>query len=112
VFLHYDKAKDCLSEAENRLKENISVLFFPEGTRSRDGNIGNFKLGAFILSKNTNIPILPIEIKGSRDIVEAKTFKVKPGNVVVSIKDKIDPNNFNDIQEFLDNARNLYLHSS
>lgn len=53
--------KDC----EERLDEGSSVYFFPEGTRSPDGEVKTFKLGAFQLAKEKKIPILPIVISGT-----------------------------------------------
>lgn len=53
--------KDC----EVRLAEGSSVFFFPEGTRSFDGNIKSFKLGAFQLAHKMKVPILPIVVSGT-----------------------------------------------
>ncbi len=53
--------KDC----EARLSEGSSVFFFPEGTRSADGRIKSFKLGAFQLAHRMKLPILPIVVSGT-----------------------------------------------
>jgi 1-acyl-sn-glycerol-3-phosphate acyltransferase len=53
--------RDC----EERIDEGSSVFFFPEGTRSPDGAIKQFKMGAFILAKKKKIPILPIVVSGT-----------------------------------------------
>lgn len=47
------------------LKKGASVSIFPEGTRSKDGEIHNFKAGAFILAKDAGVPILPIVVDGT-----------------------------------------------
>ena len=47
------------------LKKGASVAIFPEGTRSKDGEIHNFKAGAFILAKDAGVPILPIVLDGT-----------------------------------------------
>ncbi len=104
-----DKAKNCLIDAKKRLDEKISVVFFPEGTRSKNGTIGNFKLGAFLLSKDTNIPVLPIVINGSRDILIAKTLKINPGNVSLTIKKPISPISFTDTEEYAKFVRELIV---
>lgn len=57
-----DSIKAMLAECENLLRQNISIFFFPEGTRSKDGRIGRFKPGAFILAKNTGVDIQPVAI--------------------------------------------------
>jgi 1-acyl-sn-glycerol-3-phosphate acyltransferase len=53
--------KDC----EVRIDEGSSVFFFPEGTRSADGVVKDFKLGAFQIAKKKKIPILPIVVSGT-----------------------------------------------
>ncbi len=54
-----------MAECEKLLRQNISIFFFPEGTRSKDGHIGRFKPGAFILAKNTGVDIQPIAISNT-----------------------------------------------
>jgi 1-acyl-sn-glycerol-3-phosphate acyltransferase len=48
------------------LKQRISIMMFPEGTRSKSGQVGRFKEGAFVLAKSNNVPILPVVIDGTR----------------------------------------------
>lgn len=54
-----------MEDCETRIDEGSSVYFFPEGTRSADGNVKDFKLGAFQLAKKKKIPILPVVISGT-----------------------------------------------
>lgn len=60
--LAMNRIYDCLS------KEGYSLLIHPEGTRTRDGKLGEFKLGAARLAKQTNIKIVPVHIDGAREI--------------------------------------------
>jgi 1-acyl-sn-glycerol-3-phosphate acyltransferase len=57
--------KQAVEKAQRYLKCGASVLLFPEGTRSRDGEIQEFKIGAFKLSTELNIPVVPIVIDGT-----------------------------------------------
>jgi len=57
-----DSIKAMMAACEALLRQNVSIFFFPEGTRSKDGRIGRFKPGAFILAKNTGVDIQPIAI--------------------------------------------------
>jgi 1-acyl-sn-glycerol-3-phosphate acyltransferase len=59
--------KNAYREAGEWLKNNMSVLFFPEGTRSHNGEMSEFQNGAFKLAIKEKIPILPISITGTRD---------------------------------------------
>jgi len=56
------------------LNNNCSVMFFPEGTRSRDGRMKRFSLGAFDLAIQKNIPILPLVIDGTQDCLPKKDW--------------------------------------
>ncbi len=62
-------ARNMIIQGLKHLKEGSSVLIFPEGTRSRDGLINRFKEGAFMLAKQANVPILPVVIDGSKDLL-------------------------------------------
>jgi 1-acyl-sn-glycerol-3-phosphate acyltransferase len=60
-----ESIEQMLHDCEERLAEGSSVFFFPEGTRSPDGNIRNFKMGAFQLAHKMKVPILPIVVSGT-----------------------------------------------
>lgn len=61
------------------------MFIFPEGTRSRDGHIGEFKGGSLKMAQKANAPIVPVAISGTSSIFEKNEgFRVTPGNVMVS----------------------------
>jgi 1-acyl-sn-glycerol-3-phosphate acyltransferase len=64
----------ALEKLKPYLSDGVSVMLFPEGTRSRTGELIKFKSGAFILSKDTNIPVQPVLIHGTRTIMKPDTF--------------------------------------
>ena len=61
--------KEALEKASDYLKQGVSVLFFPEGTRSPDGEIRDFKIGAFKLAVETGVPVVPIVIDGTHGLL-------------------------------------------
>ena len=63
------------------LKKGASVSIFPEGTRSKDGEIHNFKAGAFILAKDAGVPILPVVLDGTNSLVR-KGWMINWRNVI------------------------------
>jgi 1-acyl-sn-glycerol-3-phosphate acyltransferase len=71
------------------LDRNISVIFFPEGTRSRSGKVNRFAIGAFDLAIREQKPILPIALDGTQDCLPKKSWIFKP-NVHVRMK-VLDP---------------------
>lgn len=75
------RAQASIEQAKSQLHSGTSIFFFPEGTRSLDGRLLPFKKGAFKLAKELNLPILPITIVGTHDILPAKTLNLLPGSV-------------------------------
>jgi 1-acyl-sn-glycerol-3-phosphate acyltransferase len=69
--------KYMIREAQHYLKDNICVTIFPEGTRSKDGKMHEFKEGAFMLARLTKTAILPVVIDGAYDVIPKNSFAVK-----------------------------------
>jgi 1-acyl-sn-glycerol-3-phosphate acyltransferase len=80
------KSIESLHRAEKILHtHHVSILAFPEGTRSPDGKIHSFKKGPFVLAINTGMSILPISISGTRHILPKGKIRVNSGRVKVII---------------------------
>jgi 1-acyl-sn-glycerol-3-phosphate acyltransferase len=62
-----------------------SIVVFPEGTRSEDGSIGNFKKGSQLLAQRANVPMVPITIIGTRDIIRKGSIIIHPGPIKIII---------------------------
>lgn len=60
------------------LRNRTSVIFFPEGTRSRDGRLNRFNRGAFELAIREQVPVLPLVIDGTHDCLPKKSWVFKP----------------------------------
>jgi len=84
-----EKAKEVFGELEERLKSGISILVFPEGTRSRSGELGEFKRSGFLLAMKHALPIVPIGISGGRTVLPATGLSLHPGTVSVRVGDPI-----------------------
>ena len=73
IVINRASAKEAMqlvhSKGKEWLEKGASVAIFPEGTRSKDGQIHNFKAGAFILAKDAGVPILPIVLNGTDSLV-------------------------------------------
>ncbi len=76
-----DAAKSII-EAAGEIQSGINAIAFPEGTRSRTGNLGSFHSGAFSLALRTGVPLVPIALDGSYRVIAPKTLQVNPGTVV------------------------------
>lgn len=76
--------KRSIDKASRLIKEKgYSFLIFPEGTRSRNGKIQTFKRGGFFLALNTQVPIVPVTIKGTYELMPRGSFFVKRGKIRV-----------------------------
>lgn len=80
-----DKAIKSMDEAALKVKMGNRITLFPEGTRSRTGELLPFKKGLFHLCLKTGVPIVPIYIKGAYDIIKPDSLFVHPGQVHVKI---------------------------
>lgn len=72
------------------IDEGIPVTLFPEATRSIDGRLGELQLGAAIIAKNLKLPVLPVTIYNSRDVLPKGAINPKPGTVLVGIQPLIE----------------------
>jgi 1-acyl-sn-glycerol-3-phosphate acyltransferase len=87
-------ALKSLNDAKKIIRNGTSVIFFPEGTRSRTGEMGEFKKGAFIMALDLGIPILPITITGTNKILPPGTVNLMPGRVTMTIHKPISVDGF------------------
>ena len=83
-------ARRAIEEALERLGDGIGILFFAEGTRSLDGRLLPFKKGAFRTAVEQQLPVLPVTLIGTRDIMPPKSLKPFPGRVRMVIHPAIE----------------------
>ena len=74
-----------LEAARDTIVDGTSVIFFPEGTRSRNGELLPFKTGAFRMALDLGLPILPLTVTGARDVLPAGTTDLMPGSARLTI---------------------------
>ncbi|QOC21147.1 1-acyl-sn-glycerol-3-phosphate acyltransferase [Wenzhouxiangella sp. AB-CW3] len=85
-----DQARTAINRAVERLKPGTGLMFFPEGTRSRSGELMRFKKGAFRVAIDQQLPLLPVSVIGSRDILPADSLRLRPGRVRLRFHAPID----------------------
>jgi 1-acyl-sn-glycerol-3-phosphate acyltransferase len=78
------KAMKSMVLAAGRIAAGASVVIFPEGTRTPDGELLPFKRGAFLLAAKAGVPIVPFTINGSREVNPPNRLELRPGTVSVS----------------------------
>ena len=85
-----DKAIASLNAARPLLTGGTSVMFFPEGHRSPDGRLQEFKKGGFMMALDLGLPILPVSISGTHKILPGGKLQLQPGKVRISVHPPID----------------------
>lgn len=103
-----ESAKRSINDAKKRIKKmGLSILVFPEGTRSKTGKLGEFKKGGFVLAIETGIPIVPIAIEGSFALLPTHTLLIKSGSINIKVGSPIpvDGYTLEQKQELMDRVR-------
>ncbi len=84
------KAYRSMLRAAEVVRQGMSVIIFPEGTRSPDGNLQPFKKGVFLIALKSQAPILPITIQGASRIMRKGDWRIHPGQVRIQIDPPIE----------------------
>lgn len=85
---------EAMNDAARKIREGMSVVIFPEGSRSQNGTIQPFKKGGFTLAIKSKVPIVPIAIHGSRTIMPKDRLKISPGEIRIQLGSPIETENF------------------
>lgn len=110
IFIDRSSSKaaiDTINAAKSRIRDGTSVIIFPEGTRSRTREMLPFKKGAFWFAFDLNLPILPVTINGTREILPSGSMRLRPGKAEMIIHPPIDISRFSrdDMQELIRETR-------
>jgi 1-acyl-sn-glycerol-3-phosphate acyltransferase len=70
--------------------QGLSLIIFPEGTRSQDGKVGIFKAGSFLLAIEAQLPIVPISVDGTRFVMRKGQLTTRPGHATLVVHAPID----------------------
>lgn len=105
------KAVKSMQCAAERIRNGVSVLIFPEGTRSEDGRLQDFKRGGFKLALKSRCDIIPVVIQGSSHIMPKGSFTIRRGQFTLSIGKPILVADYSarDIEALMDRVREEML---
>lgn len=108
-----EKAIRSVEKAAETIKHGVSIVMFPEGTRSHDGEIHQFKKGAFVLALKSGVPVVPISISGTRNILEKHSLRLNPGTVKIVISDPIESSKYKyeNRNQFAEDARQVIINN-
>jgi 1-acyl-sn-glycerol-3-phosphate acyltransferase len=97
----------ALLDARDRLHKNVSVMIFPEGTRSKDGELQEFRDGAFRIAIQTGVPIIPLAVLGTRDALIKHDWRFGRSKAEVRVLDSISTDGLtkSDVPDLRDRTR-------
>jgi len=84
------KTVEAMNQAARKIRDGMSVVIFPEGSRSPDGTIQPFKKGGFTLAIKSRVPIIPIAIYGSREIMPKDRITASSGEIRIQMGSPIE----------------------
>jgi 1-acyl-sn-glycerol-3-phosphate acyltransferase len=96
-----DAAQASVEAAADALRSGLHILVYPEGTRSLDGRLSNFKKGPFFLAKETQAPIVPIALSGTQKMMRKGSYAITPGLAKVQLLPAIEPSGYATREELM-----------
>lgn len=78
-----------LARWKGLVAQGLSIIVFPEGTRSADGAVGRFKAGGFLLAIQAALPVVPVSLSGSRNVMRKGQLTARPGRVRLTVHEPV-----------------------
>jgi 1-acyl-sn-glycerol-3-phosphate acyltransferase len=89
-----DSAIESVEKAIEAMRGGQSFLIYPEGTRSPDGRLQDFKKGAVVMAIKAGVPIVPIVCSGAHRVMEKRSLVIHPGEILVEFLEPIDTSKY------------------
>jgi len=108
VFIDRENPRQIAGEIKKVLKNlrnGVNYIVFPEGTRTEDGSVLEFKKGSIALAMKTKVKILPVAIWGTMYLVPKRSLLFDPGEVYLKILPPVDPTKFDNEEELIEYVR-------
>ena len=107
------RAKESMKRAAAlvRSRGGFSMIVFPEGRRTKDGNLVPFKKGGFLLAAETGLGILPVVQVGARRVSRKGSLLIRPGTIDVFIEAPLSPEGYEkeNIKDYIERVRSVFL---
>ena len=103
------RARESIENAASRVASGLSVLIFPEGTRSVEGEVARFKRGGVNLAHTAAVSVVPVAIINSGRLLPRGSWHADPGVITMRIGDPINPKNFSDPRALASTVRSAIV---
>ncbi len=97
----------AVRDAVKVIRDGLNMTIYVEGKRSFDGRLLPFKKGPFYLAEECNVPVVPITISGTEEVMPKARFSITPGIVTVQFHDPIEPADFGDRDALMAKVRTV-----
>ena len=91
---HRESAIESVDKATQALRDGQSFLIYPEGTRSPDGRLQEFKKGTAVMAIQSGVPVVPVACSGAHHVMEKRKLRIRPGRILVEFLEPIDPKGY------------------
>ncbi len=114
-FIFVDRSgkglRETLAAAEKILVKGMSLVVFPEGSRTPDGSVQRFKRGAYQIAEDLSLPVVPLTIDGSFRVLPKEGKLIRPGKITLTIHAPIFPENDgkHDMETLIDKSREVII---
>jgi len=89
-----ESAIESVEKATESLRAGQSFLIYPEGTRSPDGRLQEFKKGTAVMAIHAGVPVVPVACSGAHRVMEKRKLNIHPGTILVEFLEPIDPTKY------------------
>lgn len=99
-----DSAKASMKIAAQKVRDGVNIISFPEGTRSKTGELGPFKKGLFGLAVDAGVDVIPVAVVGAKEVMPVGSFKLRSGPIHIAFGKPIPTGQYQKNLEGLSNA--------
>ena len=102
--------RQTMETAEKRLSGGMSVVVFPEGSRTKDGHIHGFRRGAYMLAMEFGLPVVPVTVDGAYDVLPPNALLMRPGRITLTIHKPLEAGEQgHDLQQLMEQSRQAII---
>ena len=102
--------RQTMETAEKRLNGGMSVVVFPEGSRTKDGHIHGFRRGAYMLAMEFGLPVVPVTVDGAYDVLPTNALLMRPGRITLTIHKPLEAGEQgHDLQQLMEQSRQAII---
>ena len=114
VFIDRSDRESAIASIDRGVRQlppGVSLIFFPEGSRSENGTVGAFKKGGFVTAIETGWPVLPVTVIGSRRVLPKGSLVFQSGTIEIVVGDPIESNGyaFGDLEALVSRTRSVII---